>query len=68
MIKLVGIGRNDAFLVVSKLVTDLLVAVFLFTEAPFWPGGWLGFPVFLIVTKEGGCLIPVTLSIGLQVR
>ena len=68
MIKLVGVGGNDACLVVSKFITDLLVAVLILAEAPIWPRRWLGFSVFLIVTEEGGCLIPMTLTIGLQVR
>ena len=68
VIKLVRIGGHDAFLFVSKVVTDLLVTVLFFAEAPLWPWRWLRFSVFLIVTKEGGCLVPMTLTIGLQVR
>ena len=68
VIKFVGVGGNDACLVVSKVVTDLLVAVLVLAEAPIWPRRWIGFSVFLIVTEEAGCLIPVTLTIGLQVR
>ena len=68
VIKLVRIGWNDAFLLVSKVVTDLLMAVLFFAEAPLWPRRRLGFSVFLIVTEEGGCLVPMTLTIGLQVR
>ena len=65
MIKLIGIGGDNAGLVISKVVTDLLVAVLVFAEAPIRPWRWFRFSVFLIVTKKGGCLVPMTLPIGL---
>ena len=68
VIKLVGIGRDNAGLVVSEVVTDLLVAILVFAEAPIWTRRWFRFSVLLLVTKKGGCLIPMTLPIGLQVR
>ena len=68
VIKLVRVGGNDACLVVSKVVTDLLVAVLVLAEAPIWPRRWIRCSILLIVTEEAGCLIPVTLTIGLQVR
>ena len=67
MIKLVGVGGDDARLVASVLITHFSVTVLVFAEAPFWSWRWSGLSVFVLVTEECCSLVPMALSEGLKV-